>query len=372
MNAARPLRVLHVGKFYPPYWGGMETHLETLCSELKNCLTVAVVVANDCNRNSEEVLDGVNVVRIAKLFSVKSAPICPAMARRIRQTPADIVHLHLPNPTALIACLMSGRKEHLILTWHSDIVRQKLLSRAVRPLEHKFLKSCDACIATSPNYIESSPLLKQYQGRCRVIPYGIPIERFRSGDASTVSAIRQRYGPHIVLGVGRLIYYKGFEYAIAAMTRVDGRLLIIGDGPLRRRLERYTQALGMRNRVVFLGEVQNHEISSYYHAADVFVLPSVERSEAFGIVQLEAMACGKPVVNTRLDSGVPFVSLDGVTGITVPPSNAEELAAAINKLLRNDELRVKYGQAARKRVQDEFSVELMARRTLDLYHEVAC
>jgi rhamnosyl/mannosyltransferase len=173
-----------------------------------------------------------------------------------------------------------------------------------------------------------------------------------------------------VLGVGRLIYYKGFDYLVRAMAHVDSNLLIVGDGPLRARLEEVARALGIHERVFFAGEIQNDAIAPYYHAADVFVLSSVARSEAFGIVQLEAMAAARPVVNTRIDSGVPFVSIDGVTGITVPPREPEALAAAITRLLDNPELRARYGAAATRRVREEFSLEAMASRTLDLYHDI--
>ena len=145
--------------------------------------------------------------------------------------------------------------------------------------------------------------------------------------------------------------------------------MIIGEGPLRKPLERLIRQLGLTHRVFLLGRVS--AVESYYHACDVFVLPSVARSEAFGIVQIEAMACGKPVVNTRLDSGVPFVSVDGVTGLTVPPADATALARAINRLLNDDALRSSLGKAARERAYREFSLDRMAARTLEVYHAVS-
>jgi rhamnosyl/mannosyltransferase len=154
------------------------------------------------------------------------------------------------------------------------------------------------------------------------------------------------------------------------MNSVDASLLIVGDGPLRYKLE--TQATAnsvVRNRVHFLGRI--HDVTPYYHACDVFVLPSIARSEAFGIVQLEAMACGKPVINTRLQSSVPFVSLDGVTGITVAPGNPAAIADALNKLMDDAELRQRYGNAALQRVRAEFTDTAMIKRTLDVYTHVA-
>jgi len=203
-----------------------------------------------------------------------------------------------------------------------------------------------------------------------VIPYGIPLEQFRICDTAAVERVKAQYGGRLIITTGRLIYYKGFEYLIQAMRNVDGHLLIAGDGSLRGELEAQTRALHLQDKITFLGEIHNDDIAPYYHAADVFALASIARSEAFGIVQLEAMACGKPVVNTNLDSGVPWVSQDGVTGITVPPRDPFALAAAITKLLDDDSLRAEYGQAARLRVEKEFTQDLMIARLLETYGEV--
>jgi rhamnosyl/mannosyltransferase len=361
--------VTQVGKFYPPHMGGMETHLQTLSNELSRSVRLNVIVANEIHHLSREIVNGIPVTRLPRLWTVKSTPICPRLAMTLRSIRSEIVHLHLPNPAALIAYLVSGRRGPLVLTWHSDIVRQKLLSRVLEPLHRWFLRSATGCIATSPDYIESSRLLSASRANCRVIPYGIRLERFaRREDA--VGELRARYGPRIVLAVGRLIYYKGFEFLMRAMAHINGTLILVGDGPLRSHIEGEAQEAGIRERVFFAGEIDNSKLAPYYHAAQVFVLPSVERTEAFGIVQLEAMACGKPVVNTRLETGVPFVSIDGLTGITVPPRDPVALARAVTLLLDNPELCARYGAAALRRVHSEFTAERMAAQTLALYREI--
>lgn len=364
------LRTLQIGKFYPPYMGGMETHLQALCENLAPSIKVQVVVANDSRRSSEDWVRGIKVMRTGTLFNLSSAPICPKMIGAISRAEADIVHMHLPNPMAVLAYLASGHRGKLIITYHSDVVRQKLLGTAFYPILARVLDRCAAIIATSPNYVESSAILSAYHERCHVIPYGIPLQQFEQCNQAEVRAIRARYGERLILSVGRLVYYKGFEYLIRAMANVPGRLLLIGDGPLRASLEQEARAYGVSDRVVFLGELQNEETIPYYHATDLFALASIARSEAFGIVQLEAMACGKPVINTQLDSGVPFVSLGGVTGLTVPPGDAAALAAALNQLLDDPTLRAAYGAAARQRVREEFALEVMMRRTLQLYAQV--
>jgi glycosyltransferase involved in cell wall biosynthesis len=367
VSSAR-LRVLQLGKFYPPHMGGMETHLQALCEQLQRSVDVRVIVASDDRQTTEELIGGIRVTRAGTAFHVTTVPICPGMAGAIRKTPADLVHIHWPNPAALLSYLVSGHRGRLIVTYHSDIVRQRVSQRLFQPILNRTLRCSAAIIASSAQYVETSPVLSDYRHRCHVIPYGVDLAKFERCDRDEVNRIRRRHGPRIVVSVGRLVYYKGFEYLIEAMTGVSGRLLVIGDGPLRPPLERQAIVQNINDSVIFLGEVR--DIVPYYHAADVFVLPSVARSEAFGIVQLEAMACGKPVVNTRLESGVPFVSPHGITGLTVPPADPGALADAINLLLGDVQRRTEFGNAGRRRVQEEFSLELMIRRTLDVYDAV--
>ncbi len=291
--------------------------------------------------------------------------------REIRRSDADIVHIHLPNPTAVLAYLASGHRGRLVVTYHSDTVRQKVLGPLFAPFLHTALRRASAIIATSPDYRRTSPVLARYLDRCHVIPYGIAVEQFERSDPAEVSKVRERYGERLILSVGRLVYYKGFEYLIRAMQQVRGRLIIIGDGPLRQPLQQLVADLGLGDKVVLAGEIQNADVTPYYHAADLFALASIARSEAFGIVQIEAMAAGIPVVNTSLDSGVPFVSLHNQTGLTVPPENPDALAAAINRLLDDRNLRQSLGDAARLRARQEFSLATMTSRTLALYETVA-
>ena len=254
-----------------------------------------------------------------------------------------------------------------MITYHSDVVRQKLLGRAFDPFLHRCLKRADAIIVTSPQYLASSPYLRQYEAKCQLIPFGIDIEQYPLALTDEARALRDKYGEKIVLSVGRLIYYKGFEYLIRAMRKVDGRLLIIGKGRLEEELKSLVAQKDLQAKVIFIGEAGEDEMLSYYQACRVFVLASIARSEAFGIVQLEAMGCGRPVVNTRLDSGVPFVSLDKITGLTVEPANSDALAVALETLLADNALQQKLGAAARKRVETSFSPEQMIEKTLKLY-----
>jgi rhamnosyl/mannosyltransferase len=346
----------------------MESHLQALCHELKGRIKVEVVVSNEGRHTSEEFVDGIKMTRVGTLFDLAAAPVCPQTVRVIRDSKADLVHIHLPHPTAILAYLASGHRGRLIFTYHSDIVRQRVLSKLFCPILNYALRRADAIIVASPNYLESSHVLRKFKSRCQVIPFGIQLGDFDRVNPAEVEQIRNTFGPRIVLGVGRLIYYKGFEYLIRAMKDVEGHLLLLGTGPLHDDLRLEAERCGVSSRVSFLSNVS--DVIPYYHAADAFALPSIARSEAFGIVQLEAMACRTPVVNTRLDTGVTYVSVDGVTGLTVPPKNSDALAEALNTLLNNPDIGASYGDAGRKRVEAEFSLDVMTERTLLLYQEV--
>jgi len=369
-RTGRRLRVLHVGKFYPPHMGGMETHLQALCNQLHDAVDLEVVVASDDHSGKQEMLDGVAVTRVPTRLMLASTPLCTAMIPRIRAYRGEIVHLHLPNPMGVLAYLASGHRGHLVVTYHSDMVRQKVLGPLFEPVLHTALRRSSAIIATSPNYLHTSPVLARHRSRCEVIPLGIPLQDFDHCDADSIAVVRREYGDRLIVSVGRLVYYKGFEYLIRAMTRVKGRLLIIGEGPLRNKLKALAADLGVADRVYFLGRIDHNRLVACYHAALVFVLASTARSEAFGLTQVEAMAAGLPVVNTQLDSGVPFVSLHEQTGLTVPPADPDALAAAINRLLVNQDLRQSLGRMARMRAQKEFSLDAMVSRTLSLYDRV--
>lgn len=365
------LKVLHVGKYYPPHPGGIESHLRILCEELRKTIDVEVLVAGPRWRSDWSAPDGVPVTRLATPLTLHGTPIVPGMVRAIRRARPDIVHLHFPNPMAALAALLSWPEAPLVVSWHSDVVRQRRAAAAFAPLLALLLRRCAAIVVSSPAYIDGSALLSARRELCRAIPYGIRADAFAHPDRARVGELRRRFGERVVLGVGRLIYYKGFEYLVRAMAEVPGTLLLAGDGPLRAALQAQARRLGIGERVVLMGAVSDADLCACYHACDVFALPSVARSEAFGIVQLEAMACGRPVVNTLLDSAVPHVSLDGLTGLTVPPADTGALAAALRTLLGDPARRAAMGEAARRRVREEFSAEVMACRTLELYREVA-
>ena len=363
----RRLRVLQLGKFYPPQRGGMESHVKTLCDSLQEEVDVEVLVSNTGPTTVRELCDGVPVTRIARIVQVNSTSFNPAIVTAIRRCQADLICLHWPNPMAALAYLMSGNRGKLLVTYHSDVVKQRISRELFGPVLRAVLRRSKAIIVSSSNYLETSLVLRRYRDRCKVIPFGISENNFAPPDEGAVKDIRSQYGERLILSVGRLVDYKGFAYLIRAMVKTPGKLVIAGEGPLKGELMMLARSLDLHDRVVFCGEPSDERLRSLYHAADFFVLASTDRREAFGLVQAEAMSASKPVINTNLDSGVPFVSLDGVTGLTVPHSDAGALARAMNRLMEDATLRSALGQAARLRAENMFRAETMSARTLQTY-----
>ena len=365
--------ILQVGKFYYPVKGGVENHLYLLCNELKRDYKTEVLVANEGFKGYSELVNGVKVRRLMNFGRLFSMSFCPSMALWLRKIKTKIIHVHLPNPLADLSYLIARPPGKLLVMYHSDIVRQKMLLPLYRPILFSLLRRAEVIIATSKNYIESSYILKKFQDKCVVVPLGVDLERFKiTGSAlgEKIKSIHTRFGNNILLFVGRLVYYKGLEYLIEAMRDIPAHLIIIGTGPLEKRLNNMTEKLGLKDKITFLYNVSDEDLPAYYHASQAFILPSIERSEAFGIVQLEAMACGKPVISTRLSSGVPFVNLDGETGIVIEPRSSCEITRAAKLLLDDKGLRERLGKNGRERVEKMFTKERVASQIKEIYRKL--
>jgi rhamnosyl/mannosyltransferase len=368
------MKVLYVYKDYYPVVGGIENHIRLLCQGLKAHPHVepTVLVTSRTGKTVIEEIDGVRVIKAARLATISSAPVSLSLFAWLHRLEADVTHLHFPYPVGELAYLWAGRSRRLVITYHSDIVRQKYLLRVYEPFLRHLLARADVITVSSPNYIQSSPYLRPLAGKCVVIPHGTDLSRFVATQAvqRRAAEIRQHYAAPLLLFVGLLRYYKGLSFLIEAMPQIAAKLLIVGQGPQGEEWQTLTRRLGLDDKVAFLGRVSEEELIALYHAGDVFVLPSIHRSESWGAVQIEAMSCGKPVVCTELGTGTSFVNVDGVTGRVVPPRDAAALATAINALLGDEAMRRAMGARARERAQQEFSLETMVERVLAVYGEV--
>ena len=367
------MRILQLGKYYEPYVGGIETHLALLADGLASRgVEVEVLVHNRGRRTVRDTVRGVPITRVGALARMMSTELSPRLVMELSRS-YDILHLHTPHPMGMLAYLAARKPRHtLVVTHHSDIVRQAGVGAILRPLFSEVMSRADAVIATSRAYLESSRELRPVKDKVQVIPYGIDLTRFSPAlrQSEVARALRAQFGERLILAAGRLIYYKGFEVLLDALRCLRGHLLLVGDGPLRAKLVNKAQRLGVKDRVTFLGSIPNDQMGAFYGAASVFALPSTARSEAFGIVQIEALASGLPVVNTALASGVPYVSVNEQTGLTVEPNNPDQLARALNRILDDKNLASRLGAAARERALALFTSERMVEETWHLYRSL--
>jgi rhamnosyl/mannosyltransferase len=365
------MHIVHIYKDYYPVLGGIENHIKALAEGLAaRGHRVTVLVTNTAPHDAYEQQGNLTIIKAGRLLHTASTPLSPRMlwhARRMRDV--DIAHLQFPYPPGDLAYMALPQRPPLVIYYHSDIVRQKTLLRAYRPLLRWTLDHATRIIASNPGYIASSPWLAPRADRCEVIPLSADPQRFAQADPAAVAALRARYGAPLVLFVGKLRYYKGLPFLLEALTqlRSTASLLIVGSGPEEQHIRGLVQTLGLAGRVHLLGEVDDAELPAIYHAADVFVLPSHLRAEAFGIVQIEAQAAGLPLISTELGTGTSYVNQHGQTGFVVPPANPAALARALDVLLHNPDLARRMGAAGQARALHDLSHTRMVERMEDLY-----
>ena len=359
------MKVLHVFKdAYPPTYGGVEQHLWELTQSLAGEFEFEILTASRSCRRIEEWVGGVRFVRAPEYGRLLSTPLAPSWWNALRRCPSAI-HLHLPVPLAELACLASRPEGPLIASYYADAVRHPKLAPAYAVLQQRFLARADRIVVSSAILAERSPALARHQDRIVVIPFGVDAAE-SPPDPGRVAELRRRHRGPIVLFLGRLVYYKGVDVLIEAMGRVDGTLVVAGDGPQRSMLERAAVRLPSA-RVAFVGPVGNRDRSAYYQAADVAVLPSVSRAETFGIAMLEAMSFGTPVVSTEVGTATSWVNVDGETGMVVAPRDSEALARAITTLLSDDSRRKRMGEAAARRAREHFAKDTMVQAFARMY-----
>lgn len=368
------MRILQVGKFPKEHCGGVENAVFSLSEALARDHDVEVVTSSLDAGAGESRSGRLLCRRLPTWFKFFSTPFTPALVGTLRRAPAfDVVQVSFQNPMAVLAYLLARPQGRLVVWYHHDIVRQRFLGRLLSPVIDIMLTRASRIVATSSAYALSSPVLSRFPEKTEVIPLGVDLAPFQAPEAlAQAREIRARHGRPLVLFIGRLVYYKGLPYLIEAMRDLDADLLIIGQGPWETRLRAQAQSLGSAARIEFLRVARGQSLAPYLHACDLLALPSTERTEAYGLVQLEAMACGKPVVATELGTGTSFVCQHGVTGLVVPPRDPAALRQAIGSLLADPARAQRMGREGRKRVEEHFTIRQMADAFVKLYERLPC
>jgi rhamnosyl/mannosyltransferase len=268
--------------------------------------------------------------------------------------------------------LLGASRVPFVVTYHADIIKQKVFVPLYKPILELLFNKVGKVIFSAEENMVSCSLVSGYRQKCVVIPFGIEMDSFRllDEDLQEVGLLRQGIEGPLILFVGAARYYKGIDVLLKSMAAAKGSLLMAGRGTDAPSLKRMAADLGILDRVQFCGEIAHSKLRILLNAADIFVLPSIDRCETFGIGQLEAMACSKPVVSTDLPTGVRSVNRHGITGFVVPPGESAALANALNELGSNPSLCSEFGRAGRRRVEQEFSADKMVSNVLEVYHEV--
>jgi len=351
----------------------MEKVVQTLCEGERPRVDSQVLVANSGPITIRESVRGVPVTRVACIHRIGSVGVCPTFPLWMRRLEADVMVVHEPNPLALVSHAIARPSARVVVWFHSEVVRPRWKYKLLyRPFLRRMLRLADRIVVASPRLAACADELSDFRHKCVSIPFGIDpdVVALSAGVREEAARIRARLGAPLLLFVGRMVPYKGLDVLLRAMDGIQARAVLVGEGPLKSEWQRLAHDLGLGDRVMFPGEVSDRELVALYHACDLFVLPSITRAEAFGIVQLEAMACGKPVVSTLLPSGVPWVNRDGETGIVVPPGDVPALRTALRGLLSDHPRRLSMGENGRRRVAAEFTIPRMISRTTALYDDI--
>lgn len=366
------VKILQLGKFYPVRGG-----VEKVMYDLMEGLSEKEVHCDMLCASTEEYPAGTYTLNpYAKLIvvptrlKVSATMLAPAMISTLRKiaNDYDIIHIHHPDPMAALALFFSGYKGKVVLHWHSDILKQKLLLKCYKPLQDWLIKRADYIVGTTPVYVSESPFLKNVQDKVGYVPIGVePIQV----DFAKAQRLLDKYADkHVIFSLGRLVEYKGYEYLIRSAQYLDDKyhILIGGKGPMMGRLQALINALGLQDRITLLGFLSDEEIAAYYGIADIFCLSSIWKTEAFAIVQIEAMSCAIPVVSTEIPgSGVSWVNKNGYSGLTVPVQSEHQLATAFRNISEVPLIREQLVHGSWTRYKQYFTRDKMINKCLEVY-----
>lgn len=367
--------ILHIGKFFPPFFGGIEKVNYDIVKGLNlKGYKSDVICYNHKNGNLSENKKKYNIFRTNVIFDFFGQPISLDFAIKLKNiiNKYEILHLHLPNPFAAFFTLLFIKDQKLVLHWHNDIVKQKLFLFFYYPILNRLLLRADKIIGTSENYINNSKFLKKFKSKCNVVPIGISADDVPE-DKNFTKELKKIYrGKKIILSVGRLSKYKGFSYLISSIKYLDKNehLIIIGKGEEESLLKKLVAKLKLNSRVEIISNVEHSRLGSYYSLCDVFCMSSISRNEGFGIVQLEAMLYSKPIITTDIPgSGITFGNINDKTGFVIPIKDDIKIAKAIKNILYSDKIDF-FKKNSLKRVENIFSKEKMIFNIINLYNNL--
>ncbi|KPA10263.1 glycosyl transferase family 1 [Candidatus Magnetomorum sp. HK-1] len=371
------MKVLHIGKYYPPYAGGMEHFLSDLhCSLNKFGVKSSILVHQ--HESFKQITETVqeNIYQVPILGTMMYTPVCPlfpfALNKIVKKIKPDILHIHMPNISAFwIMGLSCTRHIPWIIHWHSDVVPSDIDKRMIiaykfyKPFEYHLLKHAKEIIVTSEPYLETSHPLSLWKDKCQVVPLGLDPLRFKQSNTQ----IKHLWGEskYKVLAIGRLTYYKGHDFLIRAASHLpDFKILIVGEGEKREGLQKLINKLGVSKRVKLVGFLKKQDLHTLLSTCDCLCLPSVERTEAFGLVILEAMCFAKPVVASNI-SGPAWIIKHKKTGMLVHPGNAKSLAEALKYIMEYPGLKNQMGADAIERFNHMFRIDIIAKKIINIY-----
>jgi glycosyltransferase involved in cell wall biosynthesis len=372
------VNIVHIGKYYFPDAGGIESVTISLAKgAVKAGHTVSVVCFEKTPACNKEIIDGVQIIRapIAKLLA--SQPLgfqyflqCLSAARK-----ADIVHLHAPNMLGALCSLFIPARARLLVHWHSDVLNKGALGKIFRPLESSLLRRANSIVATSQVYADASETLAPFKDKIAIAPIGVPDAKHEGNDSQLPPTLESQIGSRkIILAVGRLVPYKGFDVLIRAAQQLvkDSVVVIVGGGPLQQELQQAIMQAVLEDRVILAGRLSDAALHALFERSVLYCLPSTYRAEAFGVVLLEAMSYGLPIVASNIPgSGVPWVNQHGLSGLNVPIGDAKALADACNQILGSEELRINLSKGSRQRFLAEFTEDVSINRIMDIYDLIA-
>ncbi|MFG0805234.1 glycosyltransferase family 4 protein [Pseudomonas fluvialis] len=367
------MRVLHLFKtYYPESMGGIEQVIFQLCQSCRAHGIEGEVLTLSANPLPERVQVGSHWVQRARLdLNLASTGFSrDALAQfRLRARHADLIHYHFPWPFMDLLHFAAGLRKPTLLTYHSDIVRQKMLLRLYRPLMHRFLSSVDAIVTASPNYLETSRVLALYRDKTQVVPYGLDRQSYPAASPDVLEGWRTRFPAGFFLFVGVMRYYKGLHILLEACQNSHYPVLIVGAGPLESALREQAQRLRLSN-VHFLGALPDADKIALLQLSRALVFPSHLRSEAFGISLLEGAMFGKPMISSEIGTGTSYINNHGETGLVVPPGDAAALRQAMDRLWVDADMAARMGAAAQQRYEQLFTAARMGQRMAEVYQQV--